>query len=287
MPRRSKWLAGLASIWVRAVDPLVGEAVAMRVDVELADGTAAAGVYVHKLLSQSVGCAPAAGPRAPLASGLPQGPRWVAVAPSVSSELEPAWRMWHSALFSTAECNLCGRRRGHVSRERGGAGLGAAHCAVTARRRGSVVWGQVHVCALAVLTLLGHRLCRICTAAFVRAMLAGGTQPGVWFPEQREAVPDRRALLQARALPALCPTLAGCRRGGEAVEKQQQLAHGSSCLGRDCQHAGACPCFLSSSVSKSLRALVLLVGAVKASAEWCARATIADILYEADGRPTL
>lgn len=62
LPRRSKWLAGLASIWVRAVDPLVGEAVAMRVDVELADGTSAAGVYVHKLLSQSVGCA--AGPRA-------------------------------------------------------------------------------------------------------------------------------------------------------------------------------------------------------------------------------
>jgi len=29
-------------------------------------------------------------------------------------------------------------------------------------------------------------------------MLSGGTQPGVWFPEQREAVPDRRALLQAR-----------------------------------------------------------------------------------------
>lgn len=47
---------------MRAVDPLVGEAVAMRVDVELADGTSAAGVYVHKLLSQSVGCA--AAPRA-------------------------------------------------------------------------------------------------------------------------------------------------------------------------------------------------------------------------------
>ena len=34
-------------------------------------------------------------------------------------------------------------------------------------------------------------------------MLKGETQPGVWFPEQREAVPDRRALLQARAVVAL------------------------------------------------------------------------------------
>lgn len=58
---RSKWLAGLAGIWVRLVDPLVGEAVGMRVDVELADGTTAAGVYYCKLLSQSVGCAPARG----------------------------------------------------------------------------------------------------------------------------------------------------------------------------------------------------------------------------------
>ncbi|KAK9827368.1 hypothetical protein WJX81_002139 [Elliptochloris bilobata] len=88
---KSKWLAGLAGLWVRPVDKLVGEAVGMRVDVELADGTTAAGVYYHRLLSQSVG---------------------------------------------------------------------------------------------------------VCTAAFVRAMLAGGTQPGVWFPEQREAVPDRRGLLQ-------------------------------------------------------------------------------------------
>ena len=35
----------------------------------------------------------------------------------------------------------------------------------------------------------------------MRAMLKGDTQPGVWFPEQREAVPDRRALLQARTAP--------------------------------------------------------------------------------------
>ena len=54
---RSKWLAGLAGIWVRPVDKLVGEAVGMRVDVELADGTTAVGIYYHRLLSQSVGCA--------------------------------------------------------------------------------------------------------------------------------------------------------------------------------------------------------------------------------------
>jgi len=66
--RRSKWLAGLAGIWVRLVDPLVGEAVGMRVDVELADGTTAAGVYYCKLLSQSVGCAPAGGACFPVLS---------------------------------------------------------------------------------------------------------------------------------------------------------------------------------------------------------------------------
>ena len=32
-------------------------------------------------------------------------------------------------------------------------------------------------------------------AAFARAMLAGETQPGVWFPEERGAISDRRALL--------------------------------------------------------------------------------------------
>ena len=39
------------------------------------------------------------------------------------------------------------------------------------------------------------RPCRICVGAFVRAMLAGETQPGVWFPEERSAISDRRALL--------------------------------------------------------------------------------------------
>lgn len=57
MACRSKWLAGLAGLWVRPVDKLVGEAVGMRVDVELADGTTAVGIYYHRLLSQSVGCA--------------------------------------------------------------------------------------------------------------------------------------------------------------------------------------------------------------------------------------
>lgn len=36
-----------------------------------------------------------------------------------------------------------------------------------------------------------------CTAAFARCMLAGQTAPGVWFPEERGALGDRRALLGA------------------------------------------------------------------------------------------
>jgi hypothetical protein len=35
-----------------------------------------------------------------------------------------------------------------------------------------------------------------CTAAFATCMLAGGTQPGVWYPEQPGAIPDRELLLQ-------------------------------------------------------------------------------------------
>ena len=42
-------------------------------------------------------------------------------------------------------------------------------------------------------------VCRICVAAFAQAMLAGETQPGVWFPEEREALQNRRALLQSSA----------------------------------------------------------------------------------------
>ena len=56
---RSKWLAKLSDPWVRLVDPLIGEAVGMRVDVDLEDGTTAAGVFVHKKLSDSVGYSPA------------------------------------------------------------------------------------------------------------------------------------------------------------------------------------------------------------------------------------
>lgn len=53
---RSKWLAKMADPWVRLVDPFIGEAVGMRVDVDLENGTTAAGLFVHKLLSESVGC---------------------------------------------------------------------------------------------------------------------------------------------------------------------------------------------------------------------------------------
>ena len=38
--------------------------------------------------------------------------------------------------------------------------------------------------------------CRTCIAAFVDTVLQGGTQPGVWFPEEPEAVADRMRLLQ-------------------------------------------------------------------------------------------
>ena len=55
MACRSKWLAKLSDHWVRLVDPLIGEAVGMRVDVDLEDGTTAAGVYIHKKLSDCVG----------------------------------------------------------------------------------------------------------------------------------------------------------------------------------------------------------------------------------------
>ena len=41
--------------WVKLVDPIIGEKVGMLVEVELADGSTAAGIFVHKLLSQSVG----------------------------------------------------------------------------------------------------------------------------------------------------------------------------------------------------------------------------------------
>ena len=36
-------------------------------------------------------------------------------------------------------------------------------------------------------------------AAFAREVLAGQTAPGVWYPEEREAVQDRRLLLDLAA----------------------------------------------------------------------------------------
>ncbi|KAK9860398.1 hypothetical protein WJX84_011416 [Apatococcus fuscideae] len=86
-----KAFSKLSDPWVRLVDPIVGEQVGMRVDVDLSDGTTACGLFVHKRLSDSVG---------------------------------------------------------------------------------------------------------ICIAAFAQAVLAGETQPGVWFPEEPEAVQDRPALLK-------------------------------------------------------------------------------------------
>lgn len=36
-------------------------------------------------------------------------------------------------------------------------------------------------------------------AAFAEALLAGDSQAGVWFPEEKEAVRDRRAVLKHAA----------------------------------------------------------------------------------------
>lgn len=41
--------------WVKIVDPFAGEKVGMLVEVDLADGTTAAGLYTHKYLNESVG----------------------------------------------------------------------------------------------------------------------------------------------------------------------------------------------------------------------------------------
>ena len=52
---RIKAFSKLSDPWVRLVDPIVGEQVGMRVDVDLSDGTTACGLFVHKRLSDSVG----------------------------------------------------------------------------------------------------------------------------------------------------------------------------------------------------------------------------------------
>ncbi|KAK3278251.1 hypothetical protein CYMTET_13782 [Cymbomonas tetramitiformis] len=93
-PAAAKALAALADPFVRIVDKLVGELVAMRVDVDLDDGSAPSGLYVHKKLSSAVGES---------------------------------------------------------------------------------------------------------TAAFAMNVLEGGAQPGVWYPEEKEAVKDRRVLLERAA----------------------------------------------------------------------------------------
>lgn len=41
--------------WVKIVDPFAGEKVGMLVEVDLADGTTAAGLYTHKYLNECVG----------------------------------------------------------------------------------------------------------------------------------------------------------------------------------------------------------------------------------------
>lgn len=113
-----KPLTGLVGPLVRAVDQLVGETVAMRVEIEVSG---------HEARSQ--GCLPAG-----------------------SSHMPP-----HSPQFDN----------------------GKSSAGIYVHRSLSRAVGT-------------------CTAALARTLLQGGSQPGVWFPENREAVPNRReALLMA------------------------------------------------------------------------------------------
>jgi len=54
-PAKAKGLAAALSPLVRAVDPIAGEQVAMRVDLEFSDGKTAVALWVHDKLSESVG----------------------------------------------------------------------------------------------------------------------------------------------------------------------------------------------------------------------------------------
>ncbi len=47
--------------------------------------------------------------------------------------------------------------------------------------------------------VVGVEWCRKSVGAFAMAMLEGGTQPGVWYPEEKEALRDRQTLLSRAA----------------------------------------------------------------------------------------
>ena len=71
-------------------------------------------------------------------------------------------------------------------------------CAILCRRcRHALVFCEVcarlHKCCNSYFCMMP---CRTCIAAFVDTMLQGGTKPGVWFPEEPEAIADRLRLLQ-------------------------------------------------------------------------------------------
>ena len=68
-PKVAKTLATLTAPLVRAVDGLVGERTAMRVDVKLKNGKTAGGIYNHPRLSDAVGDSVAAAPRARCSRG--------------------------------------------------------------------------------------------------------------------------------------------------------------------------------------------------------------------------
>jgi saccharopine dehydrogenase-like NADP-dependent oxidoreductase len=72
-PKAVEGLARLADPLVRAVDAVVGEKVAMLVEVDFSDEKAAAGLFVHPRLSDSVGISTAAFARAMLAGGTAPG----------------------------------------------------------------------------------------------------------------------------------------------------------------------------------------------------------------------
>lgn len=72
----AKALGALAGPLVKAVDGFVGEKVAMLVEVELENGKVAAGLYVHRRLSVSVGVATSAFARCMLAGQTEAGVWW-------------------------------------------------------------------------------------------------------------------------------------------------------------------------------------------------------------------
>ncbi|KAI8469515.1 MAG: saccharopine dehydrogenase-like protein [Monoraphidium minutum] len=68
-----RWLRQLSDPWVRAVDKIAGEAVAMRVEVDFAGAKNSSGIYVHRRLPEAMGNSVAAFAHAVLQGGTAPG----------------------------------------------------------------------------------------------------------------------------------------------------------------------------------------------------------------------